>query len=234
MIESHSTPFEIIRSTRRKRIALRVWEGKVQILAPKRFPEHDAKVFLDKNFAWVQKQLHKQANHASYQPKKYTDGEMFSYLGQNYFLTIAYAKKPVVMVRDNQLFVFIRTITDTDKRKQKIYQQLRAWYWQQAEQELQQKSQQYAQQLGVQFKSITIRQFKSRWGSCSVKGDIQYTWQIILAPHAVIDYLVVHELSHLKHHNHSMRFWQLVESVMPDYRNSKNWLKTHGHLLRIE
>jgi len=232
MIET--PPFEIIRSLRRKRVAIRVSEGKVQILAPKRLPENDAKNFLDKNISWVQKKLREQATTTPYRPKEYIDGEIFSYLGEDYFLNIAYAKKPAVMARDNQLFVFIRDTLDISKRKQKIHQQLRIWYWQQAEQELRKKSQDYAQKLAVQFQSISIRQFKSRWGSCSVKGDIQYGWQIILAPHPVVDYLVVHELSHLKHHNHSPRFWRLVESIIPNYKACRNWLKVYGHLLRIE
>lgn len=235
MIETkHNPEFEIIRNHRRKRIAIRVWEGKVQLLTPQRFKENEAIAFLDKHAGWIQKKLHEQKSTHPYHPKQYIDGELFPYLGENYFLNIACAKKPTVMVRGNQLFVFIRETTCPNKRKLQIHQQLRAWYWQQAEQQLQQKSYEYAQRLGVQYQSITIKQFKSRWGSCSIKGDIQYTWQIILAPHAIVDYLTVHELAHIKHHDHSSQFWQVVESIIPDYKICRNWLRTQGHQLRIE
>lgn len=232
MIETPN--FEIIRSIRRRRVAIQVHEGKVQVLVPKRLSENDAIQFLNQHLGWVQKKLREQQNTSPYRAKEYLDGEAFLFLGKNYFLNIAYAKKPTVLVRDDQLFVFIRELQDPTKRKQKIHQQLRAWYYQQAECILQQKSEIYAEQLGVQSRSITIRQFKSRWGSCSTRGDIQYSWPIILAPHAIVDYLVVHELSHLKHHNHSPRFWNMVGSMIPDYKACRQWLKMHGHLLKID
>ncbi len=206
----------------------------MQLLAPQRLSENAAIAFFHENISWVQKKLREQSNTTPYRHKAYIDGEIFPFLGGRYFLNIAYGKKPAVLARDDQLFVFIRESQDASKRKQHIHQQLRIWYCQQAELELQRKSEEYAKKLGVQFKSIAIKQFKSRWGSCSIKGEIQYGWQIILAPHAIVDYLVVHELSHLKHHNHSPLFWKMVASIIPDYKACKNWLRLHGHLLRIE
>jgi predicted metal-dependent hydrolase len=225
--------FEIIRSNRRKQVAIRVREGKVEILAPPHLSESDAKTFLDKHIAWVHKQLHKQVS-PPYHHKQYSDGEIFPYLGEDYVLQVAYAKKPALMVRENQLYVFIRATDNAQQRKKQIYQQLRCWYWEQAEKVLREKSHHYAQQLQVHYQSVNIRQFKSCWGNCSIKGNIQYNWQIILAPHPIIDYLVVHELAHLAHHNHSSRFWQLVESMIPDYKERRKWLRMHGHLLRID
>ncbi len=85
-----------------------------------------------------------------------------------------------------------------------------------------------AEKIGVKIASVTVKDTKSRWGSCSTKGNINYNWRIVLAPKKVIDYLVCHEVSHLKHPNHSTAFWNMVESLCPSYKDSRNWLKTHG------
>lgn len=85
-----------------------------------------------------------------------------------------------------------------------------------------------AEKIGVKIASVTVKDTKSRWGSCSTKGNINYNWRIVLAPKKVIDYLVCHEVSHLKHPNHSIAFWKTVESLCPSYKDSRNWLKTHG------
>lgn len=84
---------------------------------------------------------------------------------------------------------------------------------------------------GGSFQRITIRDQKTRWGSCSARGTLSFNWRLMLAPPAVLDYVVVHELCHLTHMNHSPAFWALVESVCPDYRIHRQWLKEHGQEL---
>ncbi len=84
---------------------------------------------------------------------------------------------------------------------------------------------------GGAYKRITIRDQKTRWGSCSAKGTLSFNWRLMLAPPAILDYVVVHELCHLTHMNHSAAFWQAVETVYPDYRNARKWLKDHGQEL---
>jgi len=125
MIET--PPFEIIRSARRRRVAIRVSAGKVELLAPPAMPEREAITFLEKHLGWVHKKLREQQAVSFYSPKSYVEGEIFPYLGENCFLQIAYAKKPAVMRYDDKIYVFIRPTTAPEKRKQKIYQQLRAW-----------------------------------------------------------------------------------------------------------
>lgn len=81
---------------------------------------------------------------------------------------------------------------------------------------------------GGSYERITIREQKTRWGSCSGRGTLSFNWKLMLAPPAVLDYVVVHELCHLTHMNHSREFWQAVERVLPDYRERRKWLKEHG------
>lgn len=84
------------------------------------------------------------------------------------------------------------------------------------------------------YTSITIRDQKSRWGSCSSRGTLSFNYRLIFAPPTVLDYVVVHELCHLTHMNHSKDFWNMVASVMPDYKIHKKWLREHGQELTLE
>jgi predicted metal-dependent hydrolase len=82
--------------------------------------------------------------------------------------------------------------------------------------------------LGVTYERITLRNQRSRWGSCSSKGALSFNWRLVLAPHDVLDYVVVHEVCHLAEHHHGPEFWRLVERRRPGYRESKQWLDEHG------
>jgi predicted metal-dependent hydrolase len=82
--------------------------------------------------------------------------------------------------------------------------------------------------LGVSYLRLTLRDQRSRWGSCSSKGALSFNWRLVLAPHDVLDYVVVHEVCHLVEHHHGAAFWALVERRRPNYRDSKDWLDEHG------
>lgn len=89
----------------------------------------------------------------------------------------------------------------------------------------------FLQFTGGSCERISIRDQKTRWGSCSARGTLSFNWRLMLAPPAILDYVVVHELCHLTYMNHSPAFWEKVESVYPDYRAARQWLKDHGHEL---
>ncbi len=91
----------------------------------------------------------------------------------------------------------------------------------------------YHKLTGGNYTSITIRDQKSRWGSCSSRGTLSFNYRLVFAPPKVLDYVVVHELCHLTHMNHSKDFWNMVEQIMPDYKVYKMWLREHGQELNI-
>lgn len=86
----------------------------------------------------------------------------------------------------------------------------------------------YAEQMGVDYGRITVKETKTRWGSCSTKGNLNFHWKLVLMPPEILDYVVVHELAHRKEMNHSERFWRIVGSVLPDYKERRKWLRENG------
>jgi hypothetical protein len=100
-----------------------------------------------------------------------------------------------------------------------------------AQSEFERRSRLLAARLGVTLARVTIKDTKSRWGSCSTRHNINYSWRVALAPDFVIDYLMAHEVSHLRHPDHSAAFWQCVKDLDPDFEQGRNWLKNHGREL---
>ena len=96
-----------------------------------------------------------------------------------------------------------------------------------------QKAAYYARLIGVTYGRISIREQKTRWGSCSSRGTLSFNYRLIYGPAGPLDYVVVHELCHLTHMNHSKDFWNMVEHIMPDYRIYKQWLREHGQELTL-
>ena len=92
----------------------------------------------------------------------------------------------------------------------------------------QQKAAFWAARMNVTYGRITIRDQKTRWGSCSSRGNLNFNWRLLLMPEAVMDYVIVHELAHRREMNHSAAFWQIVETYLPDYRERRQWLKENG------
>ena len=86
----------------------------------------------------------------------------------------------------------------------------------------------YAPVMGVSYGTVTIREQKTRWGSCSMKGNLNFNWKLVLMPSEILDYVVVHELAHRIQMNHSAAFWAEVEKILPDYKERKQWLKVNG------
>lgn len=112
-------------------------------------------------------------------------------------------------------------------------QQLRFWMIDKAEELIKKRTDEYSKVIGVNYNNIRIKNTKTRWGSCSSKCNLNFNYRIIMAPEKVMDYIIVHELCHLKHMNHGKQFWETVALYMPDYKNHKDWLKVNGMKLYV-
>ena len=108
---------------------------------------------------------------------------------------------------------------------------LEAAYRREARRRIEERAAYFAEKMGVDYGRIAIKAAKTRWGSCSAKGNLNFHWKLILMPPTVLDYVVVHELAHRIEMNHSPRFWAQVERILPDYRERRKWLKEKGSLV---
>lgn len=152
------------------------------------------------------------------------------FLGESYELVRILVKDspPGVFLDKNRLFVTVRENCDTY-----LQQVLERWYRQRAREIFNERALCLSREMGVTYNRIAIRNQKTRWGSCSCLKNLNFNWRLIMASPQVIDYLVVHELAHIKEMNHSRRFWQLVEMHCPEYRTHRRWLKERGSTLSL-
>ena len=122
----------------------------------------------------------------------------------------------------------VRAIIEVPGESQHVKRRLLDYLKAAAREDLTRASERYAALMGVSYRRITIRDQRSRWGSCSAGGALSYSWRLILAPDYVLDYVAAHEVAHLRHLDHSPRFWRLVLTHCHGAARAKNWLRTHG------
>lgn len=216
---------KVVRTNRVKTASVKVEEGKVSVVVPfKLSDEKIDKVVTDKT-KWIREKISLHSKCAPTKLKEYVSGESFAYLGRNYRLKLVVGAKSPVTLKKGRLVVMLPEQSMTPET---ISNALTEWYLDHAELKLQEKAERYAEIVGVKPKSIGVREFKSRWGSCHTNSNIQFNWKIVMAPNRIVDYVVVHELCHMKHHDHSPKFWKCVERVIPEYLECKEWLKENG------
>lgn len=217
---------KIIKSKRRT-IALEVTRDAILIVrAPYRTPfDFIEKVVFKKRFWIKEKQEFVRDRCKKVIPKEFVSGEGFLYLGDMYKLEfVDDLSMPVVF---NNGFQIARKNLDAVKAI------LTAWYKEQAHQKISERVSWHSSLSGLKYNKIKLSDAQKRWGSCSVKGNLNFSWRLIMAPLRVIDYVVVHELAHLEEKNHSKRFWDKIKIMQPDYEQHKDWLKENRHLLDI-
>jgi len=222
---------KIIRSSKRKTVSIKISKGQVIINAPTFLSHETLEAIIARKRDWIKAKLTIQEKFFAIKPKKFIDNETFSYLGETYTLTISVGNKTNLQINNQELIATVQAhhVHDSILIEKLIIQ----WYRKQAEIVLKEKTAYYALLIGVNPTSIKIRTFKARWGSCSINGDIQYNWKIMMAPETIINYLVIHELCHIHHHNHSPIYWQTVAKYCLHYKEHGRWLKQNGAYLEF-
>lgn len=225
--------YTIRRSTKAKKLRLSLnAAGELTLVLPRFVPAAAGHLFVKQNWAWVV--AHRQKLKPVIPIHSYQDFETgfeLTLFDQKYCsisVRVSHSKTDYFELRGDTLFVFLRPVsskTEALTRKEKIKTLIEDFYRDQAREYLTVRSQFYADKLGVRFNGLRIKNTISRWGSCSTKKNLNYNWRIMVAPKEVIDYLVIHEVCHLKEMNHSPKFWALVESLDPDFKVHKKWLK---------
>ena len=201
----------------RKSFQLKLVEPYTILLSsPTKIDNSTIKEILLKKSAWI---LRNNAAFISQQAKTQFYQNKIFFMGTEY--SLSFENVHYIIINDNTL-----TLPLAYKNRQSVI--LKKWLLQQAISILSEKTKYWSTQMDVSPNQIKLKDQKTRWGSCSSKGNINYNWRIIMAPENIIDYLVIHELAHLKVPNHSNSFWNLVESFDRNYKNNRKWLKDNG------
>jgi len=199
----------------------------VIVLSPPGIPEGIIRNRVKSKGSWIVKKLSELRDLDPEDNKKdFIDGEYFSFLGNNYGIKIIKSVKkiPKVFFQDNR-FCIETSDPSNQYRMRKIMEK---WYREKSDRIINDRVGLYIEKIGKRPRDVKIKEQKRRWGSCTAKGKLYFNWRISMAPPGIIDYIVVHEMSHLVHQNHSIRFWQKVGSILPDYKVRRKWLKDNG------
>lgn len=189
--------YHLVRSSRKTIAIIIRRDGTVEVRAPFRTSKAAIEAFLMEKIGWIQRYL---------TPLSGMSGSQFSgKTGNNGSGTEKEHGESLIAFTPEELMMFAQ-------KAKKVIPERAAWY---------------AAQMGVTYHRITIRAQKTRWGSCSTKGNLNFNCLLVLAPSRVLDYVVVHELCHLLEMNHSPQFWAAVARMMPDYREQRQWLRAH-------
>ena len=209
-------------SEKRKTLGLVVERDKsVVVLAPQGTNPETLDAFVEKRKFWLFEKMHYSPKFG--EPKMETpfiSGKAIAYLGKNYKLDVT--DEPMDGIAFKGKFLISRQNLQDGKAI------LEGWYKDKAKLKIVPLVERYAKQLGVEYNNILISDLKYRWGSCTLKGNLNFNWRLIKAPQFVINYVVVHELAHLLELNHSERFWNIVKVQMPNYLEAKEWLRGNG------
>ena len=220
---------KVVKSTRRKNIILKVTSKGASIHIPASLPLNIATQFINEKKSWIETQLKKLPDEP---PKRqWLTGDNLWLLGSLYTLELEQENKATSINLTSSGITLSGRLTSlsTTLRHKKLCE----WYKIQATNYLTARSEYLSTRTGLYPSSINIKTYNARWGSCNIRGEIQYNWKIIQAPKEIIDYLIIHELCHLKHHNHSKGFWQCVEGFYPNFKDAQHWLKSHSSKLDI-
>lgn len=216
--------FVLKRSSRRRTVGISIEPHGVQVTAPKRMPMDRVIALVSTKARWIAK--HTQRLQGLEPPKRFVDGESHWFLGRELKLEVVSSAKGL----QPELFSFdfsralppaVELRGDTLRVQNgglPVREVLEDWYKVQAAQIIPERVEHYCRGLGWPLPRVLIRNQKKRWGSCNSRGELRFNWRLVLVAPELLDYVIVHEMAHLKVLDHSPRFWRLVEQIMPDYQ----------------
>ena len=215
---------KFVRSQRKTLSLIIEADGTLTVRAPLRMKEADIQRFIEEKSDWI-KRKQARARKEVVPSHQFTDGETFWYLGKEVPLRFVRDGRPALVMDGT-----FRLAKSAQPRAASVFE---AWYKKQARTVLTDRVNFFARKYGFEVSKIRISSARTRWGSCSRKGTLSFTWKLLMASPDVIDYVVVHELCHLRELNHSPSFWAQVEAILPDYKSKRKWLKVNGAKLRL-
>lgn len=214
-----------ITRSRRRSIAIMVHkDGTVEVRAPKLVPNFVINAFIKSKSEWIkERKAFVLKNKVA--PKKFANGERFVFLGREYSLEVGNYTQ--IELKDDKILFPVAL-----QSKGKVL--LEKWYIKQAKLLIKSQLDYYSKKMKLPYKSVMFSDTSSKWGSCTHDNRLQFNWRLIMAPVLVLRYVIIHELTHTIHKNHSKSFWGRVSEENPSFKQQIKWLKSEGHKLRVE
>ena len=208
---------KVMPSPTSRKLVLRIdHKNRVPVLTVPRFCSRTKAInFVNENMDWILENLQDLPTE-----KRFTDGATISVLGEKVIICHCPEARRGTWLEGGKLYV--------SGAAEFLHRRVKDYIKKEAQKEFYRLSKGLADQLGCPLHQVTLKDTKSRWGSCSSLGNINYSWRIALAPKFVIDYLMAHEVAHLKHPDHSDAFWACVYNLYPDWVKGRTWLKKYG------
>ncbi|MBL4740184.1 MAG: M48 family metallopeptidase [Sneathiella sp.] len=218
LIEGEEVSFRIKHVANAKRMKLRISASReVVLVLPKSVSVKKGLVFLEQEKPWITEQISKIQS-----PIAFENGAIIPLQGENYQICHVPDRRGLVWVEGGKLLVAGKT----EHVPRRVYD----WILREGKSVISEKALTFAEEIQVEVKKIALKDQKSRWGSCSPRGNLNFSWRLLLMPETILDYVVAHEVAHLRHMNHSADFWALVQKMHPEMETSKSWLKQNGVL----
>ena len=216
---------KIVRS-RRRTIALVITpDAHLIVRAPLRAPVSMIDALVRENSGWIRKKISEMKGRPQAVSHAYEEGEIFWFLGRPYPLHLD--NEPGAGIRRTDRLCVPRVMLPD------IRSAIQRWYMAEAHNEIHSRCMWFSMMTNYSPTSVRITDATQRWGSCNHRGGLNFSWRLIQAPLSIVDYVIVHELVHLRQPDHSPKFWAKVEALMPDYKRRRAWLRENERLLRI-
>ena len=223
-------PYRIRRSNRALHARIQVDADGVEVVLPNHFPLRNVEPFVQEKRPWIERTLRRmRESEEVFPPARLCDGGEVPYLGERLWLAVREERSRTrahVARRGSELRVALGPETP-------LRRALEAWYRRRARVELAPRLDAAVARAGRTYDTLQIRGQRTRWASCSTSGAMSFNWRLLLAPAEILDYVVEHEVAHLDVQDHSPRFWRLLASRCPGWREHEAWLRRHGHALRL-
>lgn len=219
--------YEVVRSRRATADIVVERDGRIIVRAPTHVPDERVEDIVEAKRYWIYKTLAEWRDlNATRVLREYRNGEGFLYLGRSHRLLLVADQEEPVVLKDGR-FCLRRDIVDRGDIDA-AQAAFRDYYIERGRERIAGRVNYYAPKVGVKPIRVDVRELGHRWASCSPRGRLAFHWKCMMAPQTVIDYIVVHELCHFHHRDHTDAFWNEVDKVMPAYRERKEWLRLHG------
>jgi predicted metal-dependent hydrolase len=246
-------PYRIRRSERARRARILVDGDGVEVVVPRRFPLRDVEPFVEEKRAWIERTLRRlRETEAELPAARLEPGGRVPYLGETLFLDVRVEpgrQREHVARRGDVLRVALPPAPDDAPSHGQLALlaareplpvpadalsgALERWYRRRAREEVAPRLDAACARASTAYSRLQIRGQRTRWASCSSNGAMSFNWRLLLAPPEILDYVVEHEVAHLELLDHSPRFWRLLASRCPEWREREAWLRRHGHALRL-